>query len=603
MTPRPLAGRDIEVRLVRAAAIAFLAVVAILALYFGRDVLIPAALAVLLAFILGPALTWVRRLLPLPLAVGLVVAGALVAGGVIAVLVLSQLADVAGSLTRYQANLHQKVQDVRSLSEGGGAISRLMAMAASLAQDLALDPGPTAPAVRVQGGISSFASVAGFVAPLLHPLLSLGIIVILVLFILLDRDHLSDQFVRLFGASDVHATSKALGDAASRVARVLSLQLLTNFGFAVLVGAGLFALGMPNAVLWGLLAGALRFVPYVGAALGAVLPTLIAFAVLPGWLQPLLVLAYIVGLDVVIGQVVEPLLFGESTGVTPLALILSAIFWGTLWGPIGLLLSTPLAICLLVMGKHVQHLGFLEVLLGDEPALAPFQQIYRRLIRKAVADASAIAFAEIEEKGPEAGLDEALGRMVVLAQADNALDRLSPVEIAAIVEGTDEVLDFLAAAPEEAGAEEAASRADAAPPREARVSFRCIGGRGGIDDAAAAIIAFGLRQRGFSATTSRRGDREEAADAAGQVRSLICYASHASEAVRRYNRRKLSAALAAHALHCVIDYEVAPMPPVMAGDTGPRDLLVGNVAALCRLAAQQALASSTVPGADQSSSG
>ena len=161
-----LAGRDADFRLVRAVAIALLGAIAILALYFGRDVLIPTALAMFFAFILGPALTWVRRFLPLPLAVGVVVTGGLVVGGIVAVLVFSQLADVAGSLTRYQANLHQKIQDVRALSEGGGAVSRFMSMAASLAHDLNLDAGPAAvPAVRVQSGMSSFASVVGFVAP------------------------------------------------------------------------------------------------------------------------------------------------------------------------------------------------------------------------------------------------------------------------------------------------------------------------------------------------------------------------------------------------------------------------------------------------------
>ena len=316
-----------DARLARTVAITFVGGTAILALYFGQDVLIPAAVAVLFAFILGPAVTWVRRLLPLPLAVAVVVVGAVVAAGLLAVLVMTQLAEVASSLTGYQANLHQKIQDIRGLSEGGGAVSRFVSMVASLAHDLALDAGPAPPAaVHVQSGASSFASVAAFVAPLLHPLLSIGIVVVLVVFILLDRDHLSDQFVRLFGASDVHATSEALGDAAGRVARVLSLQLLTNFGFSLLVGGALFALGMPNAVLWGLLAGALRFIPFVGAALGAVLPTLIAFAVMPGWLQPFLVLGCIIAFDLVIGQIVEPLLFGETTGVSPLALILSAIF-------------------------------------------------------------------------------------------------------------------------------------------------------------------------------------------------------------------------------------------------------------------------------------
>jgi predicted PurR-regulated permease PerM len=304
-------------RLGRVAAVTFIGAAVIAVLYFGQEVLVPTAIAVLLAFILGPAVAVVRRLLPLSLAVAAVVLGALVVAALITTLIMNQLAEVAGSLTGYQANLHQKIQDIRHLSEGGGALSRFASMVASLGRDLAVTAEPSAaPAVRVQSG-SDFASVAAFVAPLMGPLLTLVIVVILTAFILLDRDHLSDKFVRLFGASDVHATSEAIGDAATRIGRVLSLQLLTNFGFAVLVGGGLFALGMPNPVLWGLLAGGLRFIPYVGAMLGAVLPTLIAFAVAPGWLQPFLVLGWIVGGDIVIGQIVEPLLFGESTGVTP----------------------------------------------------------------------------------------------------------------------------------------------------------------------------------------------------------------------------------------------------------------------------------------------
>ncbi|MGZ3339486.1 MAG: AI-2E family transporter [Reyranella sp.] len=587
-----------DARLLRTVAVTVIGAIAILALHFGQDVLIPVAVAVLFAFILGPAVTWVRRLLPLPLAVAVVVLGAVVAAGLLTVLVMTQLAEVASSLTGYQANLQQKIQDIRGLSEGGGALSRFVAMVASLAHDLALDAGPApVAAVRVQSGVSSFASVAAFVAPMLHPLLSIGIVVVLVVFILLDRDHLSDQFVRLFGASDVHATSEALGDAAVRVARVLSLQLLTNFGFALLVGGALFALGMPNPVLWGLLAGALRFIPFVGAALGAVLPTVIAFAVMPGWLQPFLVLGCIIALDLVIGQIVEPLLFGETTGVTPLALILSAIFWGVLWGPVGLLLATPLTICLLVLGRHVPHLGFLQIVLGDEPALAPYQQIYRRLIRKAVADASAVALAEIEQKGPEQGLDDGMGRMVVLAEADHALDRLTAGQIDAIVEGTDDVLDFLADTPDE-GALLPEADAAAVAAREARAVFRCIGGRGEIDDAAAAIIAFALRHHGLEAQSSHRGDAASDGETEGSFTvPLICYASHPSDAVRRYNLRKLRVGVG-RARHAVIDYDVAPAPaPSIAGAAGPRDTLAGDIATICRLAAQHAVAVAPKPAA------
>jgi len=583
-------------RLLRSAAITFIGAVAIVALYAGRDVLIPAAIAVLFAFILSPAVTWVRRLLPLPFAVAAVVLGALLLAGLLTVLVMAQLAEVAGSLTAYQANLQQKIQDIRGLSEGGGAISRFMAMVASLGHDLTLTTG-AAPAVRVQGS-SNFESVAGFVAPLLHPILTIGIVVILVVFILLDRDHLNDQFVRLFGASDVHATSNAIGDAASRVARVLSLQLMTNFGFAVAVGVGLFALGMPNALLWGVLAGGLRFVPYVGTALGAVLPTLIAFAVTPGWAQPLLVLGWIVACDLVIGQIVEPLLFGDSTGVTPLALIMSALFWGTLWGPVGLLLSTPLAICLLVLGRHVPHLGFLQIVLGDEPALPPYQQIYRRLIRKAVADAATVALAEIDEKGRERGLDDGMGRMVVLAEADRAQDRLSTEQVEAIVEGTDDVLDFLAADMPD----DRPSTVPATDPsdREIQATFHCVGGRGQIDDAAAAIVAFALRQSGLEASSQRRGEPSagDAKEGTLAIR-LICYASHPSDAVRRYTVRKLTAGGGAgQARHLVIDYEVAPAPaPSIAGAAGPGDIFAGDLATLCRLVAQHAVTVGCTPGA------
>ena len=398
-----------DARLARTVAITFIAAMAILALYFGQDVLIPVAVAVLFAFILGPAVTWLRRLLPLPLAVAVVVLGAVVAAGLLTVLIMTQLAEVAGSLVGYQTNLHQKIQDVRGLSEGAGPLSRFISMVASLAQDLGRgQPGAGAGGARPEQRVELRqrrrlrGAAAASAADRRHRRRARGLHP--------ARPRPSQRPVRAAvrrqrRACDVGGRGRRRRSRRPRAVAAGADQ----FRLRVAGKRRLFALGMPNAVLWGLLAGALRFIPYVGAVLGALLPTLIAFAVMPGWLQPFLVLGMIVGLDLVIGQLVEPLLFGESTGVTPLALILSAIFWGTLWGPIGLLLSTPLTICLLVLGTHVPHLGFLQVLLGDEPALAPYQQIYRRLIRKAVADAAAVALAEIEEKGAEHGLDDGWG--------------------------------------------------------------------------------------------------------------------------------------------------------------------------------------------------
>ncbi|MCW5737942.1 MAG: AI-2E family transporter [Enhydrobacter sp.] len=580
----PVLGENGDARLARTVAFTFIATVTILALYFGRPVLIPVAVAVLFAFILNPVVNGLRRVLPLSLSVTLALLGAIACIGVLAVLAMTQLAEVAGSLAGYQTNLHQKIRDVRQLSEGAGPLNRFMSMAAAVAQDLSPEAGSTVPAVRVQTSDSNLASVATFVAPLLHPLLSIGIVIILALFILLDRDHLSDKVVRLFGA-DVHATSQAVADAAGRIARLLSLQLLTNTGFAILVGLGLFALDMPNALLWGLLAGALRFVPYVGAILGAVLPTLIALAVMPGWLQPLLVLALIVAFDILVGQLVEPLLFGESTGVTPLALILSAIFWGMLWGPVGLLLATPLTVCLLVLGTHVPQLHFLRVLLGDEPALAPYQQIYRRLIRGAVVDAAAVAQKEILEKGLEHGLDESLGRMVVLADRDRELRRLNARQTGIIVDGTDEVLDLLAETSGDRPAAEAKAAANLAG--DARgLLVHCVGGRGEVDDAAAAVIAFSLRQAGLQAEDSRRAQPIDASREKGPVLLVVCYASHPSQAVLRYNRRKLHAGVT-QIRHAVIDYEVAPMSDLAAKVGLAGDLVAGDIAAIARFMLQE----------------
>jgi hypothetical protein len=234
---------------------------------------------------------------------------------------------------------------------------------------------------------------------------------------------------------------------------------------------------------------------------------------------------------------------------------------------------------LLVLGRHVPHLGFLQVLLADEPALATHQQIYRRLIRKAVADASAVALAEIEEKGWERGLDDSMGRMVVLAEADRELGRLNAEQVDAIVDGTDEVLDFLAESREDG----------TAGPSVIQVSFECLGGRGEIDDAAAAILAFALRQNGVTAARRRRGEKLAEGGSTEQLTiDVICYASHPSDAVRRYNMRKLRNGIG-RARHAVIDYEVAPAPgPIIPGAVGPGDVLAGDLATLCRLAIQHA---------------
>lgn len=571
-------------RLPRIGVFAVVAALAILGLYYGQDLLVPLAIAILFAFILGPVVTWARRVVPLPVAVAATVLVACAIFLLFGSFVLTQLAEVAGSIASYQANLHDKVQEIRKLSEGGGTVGRFLSVVASLGNELTHETEAT-PAVRVQGGGTAFATVAGFIGPLLHPVLTIGVVLILVIFLLLDRDRLSDRFVRLFGAGDVHATAEALADGASRLGRVLSLQLLTNFAFGIVVSAGLYALGMPNAVLWGLLAGALRYIPYAGTALGALLPALIALAVVPGWLQPFLVLGWIVLCDLILGQIIEPLLFGEITGVSPLALLISAIFWGTLWGPVGLLLSTPLTVCLLVIGRHVPQLAFLHILLGDQAALPAHQQIYNRLIRNGVADASAIVSEAFETKGADAGLDDSLGRMVALAEADRAIGRLSSAQIEDIVAGTDDILEFVDADKATALAEDESTPA-ASGPSDRQVAFSCVGGRGQIDNAAAAIIAFALRQRGLLAGSHKPTDKQP--EGPGTI-LLICYASPPSLAVRRYAMRKLTlTARPETARYVALSYAPAAVP-ASALPAGPHDMIQGDLAAIALAVSQLAV--------------
>ena len=199
--------------------------------------------------------------------------------------------------------------------------------------------------------------------------------VVFVIFMLLQREDLRDRVIRLVGASDVARATEAMDDAAKRISRYLLMQLVINVLYGIPVGIGLYFIGVPNPILWGLLATILRFIPYIGPVIAALFPIALSFAVAPGWTLPLLTIALFVTLELFSNNVLEPWLYGSSTGLSPVAILVAAVFWTTLWGPVGLLLSTPLTVCLVVLGRHVPQLGFFHVLLGDEPALAPERQV------------------------------------------------------------------------------------------------------------------------------------------------------------------------------------------------------------------------------------
>ena len=218
------------------------------------------------------------------------------------------------------------------------------------------------------------------VGPLVQPLATTGIVIVFVVFMLLQREDLRDRFIRLVGSRDLHRTTQALGDAAERVGRYLLMQLLVNVAYGIPIGIGLWLIGVPNPLLWGMLSVVLRFVPFIGPILAAAFPLALSIAVDPGWTMLLWTAALFIVLEMISGNIVEPWLYGASTGLSSIAILAAAVFWTWLWGPVGLLLSTPLTVCLVVLGRHVPQFGFLNVLLGSEPVLEPAESLYQRLL-------------------------------------------------------------------------------------------------------------------------------------------------------------------------------------------------------------------------------
>ena len=370
-------------------------VVVVAGLYLGRSMLIPITLAVLLSFLLAPLVNLLRRVhlgrIPsVLLAVLLALAVILALGGLIG----TQVAGLAEEVPRYALTIQQKVDTVQQFM-----VSRMTNLASSLVhQPARVDVAPktkpgAAPAatpsadapkpipVEVhQPDLTAIELAQRIVTPVVDPLFTTAIVLIVSIFILLQREDLRDRMIRLFGSSDLHRTTVAMNDAARRLSRYLLTQLAVNAAFGVIIGTGLAFIGIPSPVMWGVLGALLRFVPYIGAPLSAVMPLTLAAAVDPGWSMLLWTASLYLVVEPIMGQVVEPLVYGHSTGLSPFAVVLAATFWTWLWGPIGLILSTPLTLCLVVLGRHVARLEFFDVLLGDRPALTPVESFYQRML-------------------------------------------------------------------------------------------------------------------------------------------------------------------------------------------------------------------------------
>jgi predicted PurR-regulated permease PerM len=512
-------------------------VVIVAALAFGREVFLPVVLAVLLSFVLAPFVNLLRRW-RLGRAPSVVIA-VLLALGIVASLTAMiglQIAELASDLPRYEQTIRSKVAALKEgtvgrLSERMRHLGREIQRAAEEEQPGAVRPAPSAQAevkpqpVEIRQKEATPLELAQrFIVPILHPLATTGIVFIVVIFILMQREDLRDRMIRLFGARDLHRTTVAMDDAARRLSRYYLLQLALNTAFGVWTTIGLWVIGVPSPLLWGIFAALMRFVPYIGSVAAGAVPVALAAAVDPGWSMVLMTLAFFVISEPLMGHVVEPLVYGQSTGLSPFAVVVSAIFWTWLWGPIGLIIATPLTLCLVVLGRHVERLEFLDVLLGDRPALTPAENFYQRMLAGDPDEALEQAEQLLKERSLSSYYDEVALKGLQLAANDATRGVLPQRQLERIKNAIKGLINDLSShpdvdpkpqAPEDDPAgpqiaekslpKEPAPTADAPEPVELPEAWRspsavmCIAGRGPLDEAAAGMLAQLLRKHELGA--------------------------------------------------------------------------------------------------------
>ncbi len=375
----------------------------IAALYFGRDMLIPLALASLLGFLLDPAVTRLKRW-GLPRMAAAVVVVMLVLGvlGGMGMYLGSQVQQLSADLPTYQSTIRDKLRSLRKNANMPSAWDGVFKTYHTVEKEITTQDGnaPRVQKVQIERPESQpTTQMLQWLGRIAEPVTTAGIVLLFVILILLDRDDLRDRLLRLMGGN-LHMATDALDEASERIGKYLRMQFIVNVSYGVPLAAGLWMIGVPGAILWGVLGAIMRFVPYVGPMLSAVLPLALAFAVDPGWNMFLMTLGLILLLELISNNVIEPWLYGSSTGLSTLSIIVAATFWTALWGPIGLILSTPLTVCLLVMGRNIPSLKFMEVLLGSEPVLGPQQRLYQRLLADDSDDAVSNALEVVEQNLP-----------------------------------------------------------------------------------------------------------------------------------------------------------------------------------------------------------
>jgi predicted PurR-regulated permease PerM len=567
-------------------------VVVVAGLYFGRSVLIPITLAVMLSFLLAPLVTllrWVHlgRVASALLAVLLALVVILALGGLIG----TQLAELAEEVPRYALTIQQKVDRLQQLVQSrvtqltsglGHKPDHLDATANTKPPHGPVGTPPSAAppsdaqkpiAVEVhQPDLTAIELAQRIVSPVVEPLSTTAIVLVVSVFILLQREDLRDRMIRLFGSSDLHRTTVAMNDAARRLSRYLLTQVAVNATFGLIIGTGLAFIGIPSPAMWGVLGALLRFVPYIGVPLSAVMPMTLAAAIDPGWSTLLWTGCLYIVVEPVISQGVEPLLYGQSTGLSPFAVVVAATFWTWLWGPIGLILSTPLTLCLVVLGRHVARLEFLDVLLGNSPALTPVESFYQRMLAGDPDEVHDHAEALLRQQSLSSYYDKVALKGLRLAVIDaergvltaGHLERIKEC-VQSLIEDLQEHVDRQPAqaaveetisAPTDAGEDSPAhpvtagqtpGRPDLTARCDGATLVLCVAGRGLLDELVSTMLAQLLEKQGLAARVVANAETARAAidtlDVTGAI--MVCISclelfgtpSHLRYLLRRLRRR------------------------------------------------------------------
>jgi predicted PurR-regulated permease PerM len=550
--------------LVRIAASCVIAAAVVATLYLARPVLLPFALATLLAFALAPVVSVLHRWgLNRGSAVICTVAFALAIFACLAMFIGNQLSHLAPGVPRYQANLLVKIESIRSsatrstlFKSATGVFNNFDNAISGTTPGVApAGAGPVAGAAPAQpvtveirkpnpGPLEILENVAD---PLLQPLAGVGLVVIFVIFILLQKEDLRDRFISLAGARDLQRTTSAIDEGAQRLSRYLLMQMAVNTCFGVFIAAGLWVIGIPSPALWGLIAGIARFIPYVGLPVAAVLPLTLALAIDPGWAMVAASAILIFGAEAVTGQAIEPWLYGRQMGLSSIAVVLCAVFWTWIWGPVGLFLATPLTMCMAIIGRNVEHLKFLDILLGDRAALMPEEAFYLSMLAGKPDEEAARAETMLKDASLCDYLDTVAIKGLALAHLDEgrgALDAIGGEKIHMAVRQLLEDISDLGTVTEaeNAPAGNAAQRFDSFAGSDA-VPVLCVAGRGELDSAAATLLGAVLHRRGIAsrAITSEMttSTRLGALDAAGTRVICLSYLAPCNHKNARYLVRRI----------------------------------------------------------------